>query len=85
MGLDKWIKPEEKKSKTIKKKEEGEPRKKSDSKPKDKEKDKESSKLTKFDLTCSNAKCKYKKTIVKKILTEKDKVCPRCKKEMKTK
>ncbi|MFX1447497.1 MAG: hypothetical protein ACFFCG_05110 [Promethearchaeota archaeon] len=85
MGLDKWIKPEETKSKTIKKKEEGQPHKKSDSKPKDKEKDKELWKLTKFELTCSNAKCKYKKTIVKKKLTEKDKICPRCKKEMKTK
>ena len=85
MGLDKWIKTEETKTKTIKKKDKGDPRKKSDSKPKDKQIDKELSKLTKFDLTCPNAKCKYKKTIVKKFLTEKDKVCPRCKNEMKLK
>ena len=85
MGLDKWIKPEETKTKTIKKKDEGDPKKKSDTKPKDKQIDKVVSKLTKFDLTCPNAKCKYKKTIVKKALTEKDKICPRCKNEMKLK
>jgi len=85
LGLDKWIKPEETKTKTIKKKDDGDPKKKSDSKPKNKQIDKELSKLTKFDLTCSNAKCKYKKTIVKKVLTEKDKICPRCKNEMKLK
>ena len=59
MGLDKWIKPEETKTKTIKKKDEGDPKKKSDTKPKGKQIDKELSKLTKFDLTCKNAKCKY--------------------------
>jgi len=85
LGLDKWIKPEDTKTKTIKKKDEGDPKKKSDSKPKDKQIDKVISKLTKFDLTCPNAKCKYKKTIVKKVLTEKDKICPRCKSEMKLK
>ena len=85
MGLDKWIKPEDTKTKTIKKKDKSDPNKKSDSKPKDKQIDKVISKLTKFDLTCPNAKCKYKKTIVKKVLTEKDKICPRCKSEMKLK
>jgi len=83
LGLDKWIKPEDKKNKKIKKKDEGYPSKDRTSKPKEEQKDKESSKLTKFDLTCPNAKCKYKKTIVKKTLTEKDKICPRCKSEMK--
>ena len=79
MGLDKWIKPEETKSKKKIDKEEN------DSKPKDEQIDKQISKIRKFDLTCSNAKCKYKKTIMKKTLTEKDKVCPRCKMEMKIK
>ena len=81
MGLDKWIKPEETKTKTIKKKSDIEPRKQSESKPKDKE----VTKLKKNVLICSNSKCKYKKIIVKKILSEKDLVCPRCKKEMKLK
>lgn len=85
MGLDKWIKPEETKAKAIKKKKEGDPYKKSDSKSRDKQIEKDLSKLTKFELICSNAKCKYKKTIVKKTLTEKDKICPRCKNEMKLK
>ena len=83
MGLDKWIKPEDKKNKKIKKKDEGDQSKDHASKPKEEQKDKESLKLTKFDLTCPKAKCKYKKTIVKKTLTEKDKICPRCKSEMK--
>lgn len=83
MGLDKWIKPEETKTKTIKEKDKVEPKKKSDSKPK--EKDKEPTKLKKNVLICSNSKCKYKKTIVKKTLTDKDLICPKCKKEMKLK
>jgi len=83
LGLDKWIKPEETKTKTIKKKDEEDLSKYGTSIPKEEQKDKESSKLTKFDLTCPNAKCKYKKTIMKKNLTEKDKICPRCKSEMK--
>ena len=85
MGLDKWIKPEDIKNKKIKKRDEGDQSKDSTSKPKEERKDNESLKLTRFDLTCLRAKCKYKKTIVKKKLTEKDKICPRCKSEMKLK
>ena len=86
MGLDKWLKPEETEKK---------PKKKSSTKPIEKQKDvKESkdvksekpiSKLTKFTLICPNAKCKYQKTIMKKNLTETDKLCPRCKNVMKIK
>ena len=83
LGLDKLIKPEE--TKTIKKKEDDTQVKKSDSKHKDNRMEIKLSKLKKFNLTCSNAKSKYKKSIVKKALTEKDKICPRCKKEMKIK
>ena len=46
---------------------------------------KDSRLLTKFILTCSDSKCKYKKTLKKKTLKDKDKICPRCKKEMKIK
>ncbi len=84
-GLDKWIKPEETKGNPIKKKNDKEPRKTNDIKPKGKETEKELLKITKYVLSCSNAKCKYKKTIVKKTLTEKDKICPRCKNDMKVK
>ena len=83
MGLDKWIKPEDKKKQKIKKKDEGDQSKGGSSKPKKEQEDKKSSKLTKFVLICQKAKCKYKKIIVKKTLTEKDKICPRCKNEMK--
>ena len=83
MGLDKWIKPEDTKKQKNKKKDERHPSKDCTSKPKEKNKEKKSSKLTKFVLTCPKAKCKYKKTIVKKTLTEKDKICPRCRSEMK--
>ncbi|MFX1390775.1 MAG: hypothetical protein ACFE9Z_11980 [Promethearchaeota archaeon] len=41
--------------------------------------------LVKFTLVCKNAKCKYQRILRKKRLTEDDKICPRCKKEMKIK
>ena len=86
MGLDKWLKPEitEKKSK-----------KKKESEPKFNENkiEKEISEppgriskiLKKHILVCSNAKCKYQKIIIKKLLTESDEICPRCNKKMKLK
>ncbi|MHA1292879.1 MAG: hypothetical protein ACTSQJ_09455, partial [Promethearchaeota archaeon] len=42
-------------------------------------------KLNKFTLICKKAKCKYQKTILKRQLLEEDKICPRCKGEMKIK
>jgi hypothetical protein len=39
-------------------------------------------KLTKYLLSCSNSKCEYKKTLMKRELTSDDKVCPRCKSDM---
>ena len=83
MGLDKWLKPKE----PIKK-----PKAKKVTPSKDLKissernlktvLEKPYSKLTKYNLTCTNSKCKYQKTIMKKQLTERDKICPRCKKEM---
>ncbi len=75
MGLDKWIKPEE----TAKKP------KKPESKPKENKGTIGLKNLLKFDLVCPKAKCKYQKTIRKKELTDKDKICPRCKSIMKIK
>ena len=82
MGLDKWIKPEgtEKKSE---KKEEVRSSRKPKAQPIGQKGEKEPLKLTKFFLSCSKTKCKYKKTIMKKELSEKDRICPRCKSEMK--
>ena len=82
MGLDKWIKPEGTVKKT-EKKEEVKSTKKPKTQPVEKKGEKESIKLMKFVLICSKPKCKYKKTIVKKELSEKDHICPRCKNEMK--
>jgi len=44
-----------------------------------------SRKLVKRILTCTNSKCKYTKKIIKKELSERDLICPRCKKKMKVK
>ena len=82
MGLDKWIKPEGTVKKT-EKKEEVRSTKKPKTQPVEKKGEKESIKLMKFVLICSKSKCKYKKTIVKKELSERDRICPRCKNEMK--
>ena len=86
MGLDKWIKTEEEVKREKKKKappaktkgSKGEGEKKPDLK-------KSSMKLIKYTLNCPNAKCKYQKIIMKKQLTNIDKICPRCNKEMKVK
>ena len=82
MGLDKWIKPEGTVKKT-EKKDEVRATKKPKTQPIKKKSEIESINLTKFILICSKPKCKYKKTIVKKELSEKDHTCPRCKNVMK--
>ena len=82
MGLDKWIKPKETVKKS-EKKEEARSTRKPKTEPVEKKGEKEPIKLTKFVLICSKTKCKYKKTIVKKELLGKDRICPRCKNDMK--
>ena len=82
MGLDKWIKPEGTVKKS-EKKEDVRSTKKPKTQPIKKKSEIESTNLTKFVLICSKPKCKYKKTIMKKELSEKDRICPRCKNEMK--
>ena len=81
MGLDKWIKTEVSEKKP-EKKEEAKSTRKPKTQPVEKKGEKEPIKLTKFVLICSKPKCKYKKTIMKKELSEKDRICPRCKNEM---
>ncbi len=86
MGLDKWLKTEEEVEREEKKKAVLTEAKKSK-----RESEKLSTfkspptQLVKYVLVCPNAKCKYQKTIMKKQLKEKDKICPRCNKEMKVK
>lgn len=91
MGLDKWLKPEEETNKRSREKKDKEITLKKVSKPQKETKDikaqesVDTKKLSKFELICSNRKCKYRKTIMKKLLTEKDKTCPRCSSVMKIK
>ena len=40
---------------------------------------------TKYILVCPKKSCGYQKTLVKKQLIDKDKICPRCKGKMKVK
>ena len=82
MGLDKWIKPEGTEEKS-EKKEDAKSARKSKTQPIEKKGENESIKLRKFVLICSKPKCKYKKIIMKKELSEKDRICPRCKNDMK--
>ncbi|MFX0106043.1 MAG: hypothetical protein ACFE75_11210 [Candidatus Hodarchaeota archaeon] len=86
MGLDKWLKSEEG-SKKSKMKEESHiqaKRNKTKLKP-NKDLETPLKKLIKNTLICPNAKCKYQKTILKRQLTDDDKICPRCNKKMKIK
>ena len=82
MGLDKWLKTKEEVKKPKKEKTEKKFTK-AVSKPKEKESGESSKVLSKYVLVCS--KCKYQKTIMKKKITEKDKICPRCNKLLKVK
>ncbi|MFX0083123.1 MAG: hypothetical protein ACFE94_15355 [Candidatus Hodarchaeota archaeon] len=86
MGLDKWLKTEEEveKEKKIKAVQTKSTKHKRESEQISKTKSL-ATQLVKYILVCPNAKCKYQKTIMKKQLSEKDRICPRCNKEMKVK
>jgi hypothetical protein len=83
MGLDKWLNSEEGVKKERKKPDEVK-KKKSEGQQGPDLKSK-MVKLEKYTLNCPNSKCKYQKIVMKKELTDKDKICPRCDKEMKVK
>ena len=91
MSLDKWIKSdkkEETKKESQEKKEKLEKKGAQSEVKKEREKMKlepKTQKIIKHHLICSKKGCNYQKTIVKKVLTEKDTICPRCKSLMKTK
>lgn len=86
ISLDKWIKTEKKKKNEVKNNK-GKPKIKinKDNIDKNEELDRISEKFEKFELICKNAKCKYKKILKKKRISERDIICPRCKNEMKVK
>jgi hypothetical protein len=86
VGLDKWLKTEEKVKKEKKKETALTEVKKSRRESEQKNTSKSlATQLVKYILVCPNSKCKYQKTIMKKQLTEKDSICPRCNKAMKVK
>jgi hypothetical protein len=86
MGLDKWLKTEDIEKKSKKKKESTVQKKKEKiGKAQDTDLEKKSINLTKFMLICTNRKCKFQKIIMKKQLSEDDKICPRCNQQMKIK
>ena len=82
MSLERWLKSEEKAKKTEVKKdkvvEKG-------SKTQSKKGSTEKSAFNKYILICKKAKCKYQKIIMKKNISDKDKICPKCKSKMKAK
>jgi hypothetical protein len=92
LSLDKWIEPEKKKGKGRKKPEDHK-RKTKIQKSKIIEESEDSKTINieekplknyqKYILICSKKTCNYQKTIVKKELNKKDKICPRCKSTMK--
>jgi len=94
LGLDKWIKPDDKKEAKKKVEENREKQVKKSSQvsttreePEQKQKKVDSSRIPikKHHLKCLKKGCNYQKTIVKKHLNEKDAICPRCKSKMKSK
>ena len=93
MGLDKWIKPE-KKQEEKKKVEKNEPIALKVTKSQkvskisiqpEKDREERSIKFKKYILSCSKKGCHYQKTMIKRELGDKDKICPRCKSDMKIK
>ncbi|MFX1378460.1 MAG: hypothetical protein ACFFA4_05150 [Promethearchaeota archaeon] len=86
MGLDKWLKSDDKKNDLKNMKiptKQVEKRKKEQKKNKTVEQ--QIRKLIKYTLLCGNTICKYQRIIVKKQLSEKDRICPRCGKNMRVK
>jgi len=79
MSLDKWIKSDKEKEQETKKKQ----KKENISTLENQIEKEESFKLKKFRLKCSNSKCNYQKTLMKRQLANKDKKCPRCNSVMK--
>lgn len=91
LSLEKWLKPEKKDEKREAKQIKSEKKKGKDHNSSAEPKGiselvtTPSISLSKFKLECPKSTCKYKKTITKKNLADKDKICPRCKSIMKIK
>lgn len=84
MGLDKWLESDKVKKKKVKESAEINTEKK-ESKEKEINTTRSKQLLSKFILICTNSKCKYQKVLMKRKLVYRDKICPKCKSEMKEK
>ena len=85
MSLDKWIKSDKEKSNKKSNKENSEAKKTKNSNNSLKKLEPEKRLLKKFHLNCSKKNCNYQKIVVKRELSEKDLICPRCEGKMKIK
>ena len=88
ISLDKWIKTEKKSKREVQNKESASNQGKTNLNKHQSQKealDLTTLEFKKYELTCSNSKCKYKKILKKKRISERDIICPRCKNEMKVK
>ena len=88
ISLDKWIKTEKKSKNGVKNKDSTsnqDQKTLNEHQSQKKDFDLTALKFEKYELTCSNSKCKYKKILKKKRISERDIICPRCKNEMKVK
>lgn len=83
MSLERWLKPDKKTKKTEVKKDKIIEKESNTQSKKVLTEKLTISKFNKYVLVCTKAKCKYQKTIMKKSLSEKDKICPKCKSKMK--
>lgn len=84
MGLDKWLQSDKDEKKEIEQLK-AVSSKKDAPKPNKKKLEGSMKQLSKFILICTNSKCKYQKVLMKRLLVDKDRICPRCKKKMKVK
>jgi hypothetical protein len=78
MSLDKWIKDDKEKNRKdnkIEEQQDQQQKQKAQLKPI----------IKKHILICPKKNCGYQKTLMKKKLSERDKICPRCKGKMKLK
>ena len=83
MSLDKWIKSDKEKSDQNRNKKKSHIEKKNKSDKSFKNSEPEKILLKKYRLNCSKKKCNYQKIVMKRELSEKDLICPRCEGKMK--
>ncbi|MFX1273978.1 MAG: hypothetical protein ACFFBP_02255 [Promethearchaeota archaeon] len=82
MSLDKWIKTEKKNDDKRQNKKQAQVSNLTTIAKQDKNIEPTSKLLKKFILNCIKKSCNYQKTVKKRILSDKDMICPRCEGKM---